>query len=213
MNLICPDACLILYKVRENEVYSTISSSEDSGDVLLADQNGIILSAKDKSMISRPISDFFDYQDGRHVVTNRNQTYYITSAPVDRTNWRLLSIVDYNGVMKPVHDMRITLIVINLLFFLILVPIVLLVSSTISKPVLLLIREAELQALQSQIKPHFLFNTLNSIKWAAIAEGNNKTEEMIVCLIRLLRMSMSREEDIIPRGDRGYRTSGGQLQQ
>jgi two-component system sensor histidine kinase YesM len=48
-------------------------------------------------------------------------------------------------------------------------------------------RKFELKALQNQINPHFLYNTLNSIKWMAIVHGNDGIKRMIVALGRLLR--------------------------
>lgn len=53
-------------------------------------------------------------------------------------------------------------------------------------------KEAELKALQSQINPHFLYNTLDTIFWEAEAAGQNKISEMIVNLSRLFRLSLNR---------------------
>jgi two-component system sensor histidine kinase YesM len=51
-------------------------------------------------------------------------------------------------------------------------------------------REAELEALQLQISPHFLFNTLSSVRWAIRNRNNGKASEMIFALGNLLRMSL-----------------------
>lgn len=58
-------------------------------------------------------------------------------------------------------------------------------------------RKSELDALQSQINPHFLYNTLESITWMIEAHRNNEAVVMISELAKLLRVSLSRGKTII----------------
>ncbi|MED0702865.1 MAG: two-component sensor histidine kinase [Bacillaceae bacterium] len=53
-----------------------------------------------------------------------------------------------------------------------------------------LMRELELKALQSQINPHFLFNTLNVISKLAYIEGAEKTSELTISTSNLLRYNL-----------------------
>ncbi len=53
-----------------------------------------------------------------------------------------------------------------------------------------LLRESELQVLQAQINPHFLFNTLNAISQVAILEDADETGELIKAVARLLRYNL-----------------------
>lgn len=64
---------------------------------------------------------------------------------------------------------------------------------------LVLLNNAQTAALQAQINPHFLYNTLDSIKWLAMEEmnGENKTSKMIQSLADLLRMSLDTENMLI----------------
>ena len=62
-------------------------------------------------------------------------------------------------------------------------------------------RKSELDALQSQINPHFLYNTLESITWMIEAQRNKEAVAMISELAKLLRVSLSRGKTIISIGD------------
>lgn len=62
-------------------------------------------------------------------------------------------------------------------------------------------RRSELRALQNQINPHFLYNTLDSII-ALIDKGEGmKAEKMIVALSRFFRLSISRGHNVITLED------------
>jgi len=58
-------------------------------------------------------------------------------------------------------------------------------------------KNAEINALQMQIDPHFLYNTLESIKAKAIEEGDEITPEMIALLGKLFRWSTKTKEKIV----------------
>lgn len=62
-------------------------------------------------------------------------------------------------------------------------------------------RKSELKALQNQINPHFLYNTLDSIIYMIDKGENQKAEEMIVALSKFFRISISRGKAIIPLKD------------
>lgn len=62
-------------------------------------------------------------------------------------------------------------------------------------------KNAELNALQTQIDPHFLYNTLDSIRAKALAAQDEDTGEMIVLLGKLLRWSSGTTDKFITLED------------
>jgi len=61
--------------------------------------------------------------------------------------------------------------------------------------------DLEYQILQSQINPHFLYNTLNTIKWMATIQGSEGIADMSTALSRLMKNISKGTENLIPLKD------------
>jgi len=61
----------------------------------------------------------------------------------------------------------------------------------------LIAKDAQIKALQAQINPHFLFNTLDVISWKAKFLGAEEISDMITALANLLEYSINREDSIL----------------
>jgi two-component system, LytTR family, sensor kinase len=59
------------------------------------------------------------------------------------------------------------------------------------------LRETELKALQSQVNPHFLFNTLNTIARLALLEEAPRTQEVVYALSDLLRNNLRNIDEMV----------------
>ncbi|MDE7205407.1 MAG: sensor histidine kinase [Lachnospiraceae bacterium] len=58
-------------------------------------------------------------------------------------------------------------------------------------------RESELDVLQAQINPHFLYNTLDALYWKATESGNDEIAEDILSLSQLFRLVLNRGNGIV----------------
>lgn len=62
-------------------------------------------------------------------------------------------------------------------------------------------REAVLKALQAQINPHFLYNTLEAINWMALRRGADDISMMIDSMSKYFRLTLNKGRDIVPVSD------------
>lgn len=58
-------------------------------------------------------------------------------------------------------------------------------------------KQIELNRLHSQIKPHFLYNTLECIHWQALEDGSKKASKMVKALANFYRLCLSSGKDVI----------------
>lgn len=60
------------------------------------------------------------------------------------------------------------------------------------------IEQIRFNALQSQIQPHFLYNTLECIHWQAMVDGNEEISTLVKALAKYYRICLSGGHDVIP---------------
>ncbi len=58
-------------------------------------------------------------------------------------------------------------------------------------------KEAEIRALEAQINPHFLYNTLDAINWMAIEKEEHEISNMLKSLAQILRYSINKSNSIV----------------
>ncbi len=61
--------------------------------------------------------------------------------------------------------------------------------------------QAELRALQSQINPHFLYNTLDMINWMSQKKESENIRSVVQAMSRFYRLTLSKGKDIVPIRD------------
>lgn len=65
----------------------------------------------------------------------------------------------------------------------------------------IILRKTELKALQAQINPHFLYNTLDSIQWMCEQNNSKDAVKMVGALAKLFRISISHGNEFITISD------------
>jgi two-component system sensor histidine kinase YesM len=60
-----------------------------------------------------------------------------------------------------------------------------------------LLKESEIKALQAQINPHFLYNTLDTVNWMAKMNGLKEISSVVVSLGEMMRYSIKNGEDLV----------------
>lgn len=59
-------------------------------------------------------------------------------------------------------------------------------------------RESEYRALKAQINPHFLYNTLDTIRWLSMYGENDKIENVAISLAQLLKANLADHREMVP---------------
>lgn len=177
-----------------------------------------------------------------------NNTFFIQSSYIDKTDWQIVNIVPYNTVSSKINTQRIILIIIVLIFggaslwagFYFFNTINKRLSKVIkgmrevhtdtldnfiendsddelgelinnynymiAKMSVLVddqyklgkaVKNAELKALQSQINPHFLYNTLDMINWMAYKNMNSEISSAVKKLAKFYKLSLNKGKDVI----------------
>lgn len=63
------------------------------------------------------------------------------------------------------------------------------------------LRKVEIESLQANINPHFLYNTLDQLNWMAISNGQNEMSRILELMGKMFRIGLSNGESFITVGE------------
>lgn len=176
---------------KENEDYSFIVGT-----------NGAVISFPDKSFIGKKITsmacDFYERERvySEFVEDNINVKPYTTTYSIadEKLGWDIVEPIDQSALSKEMNKKEIVVVIAS---------IILLAMTIIAlKDVLLKEKEAndekrrsEIRALEAQINPHFIYNTLDTINWMAMDRDEFDISNAISSLATILRYAIAKSDE------------------
>jgi two-component system sensor histidine kinase YesM len=130
------------------------------------------------------MDDFPQIRDSKpfSVQTIEGEQVLITAATAPQTNWQIIRIDSYRQISGQVRGVTVYGYIAGGVYLLFFVAFSILFYMKIIRPAVML----ELQAMQYQITPHFIINTVNSIKIMAMISRQGDIEKMTEAFMRLL---------------------------
>lgn len=236
--------------VKESEFYAFIEKEMQipQKDIFVVNQNGSIITCKDKGIISKNINDVLNCKSiklgatGSFDITYMGKHSLVVYSTL-KNGWRVFSLIAYNQLLEEARKSSKNLSLFYSVSVMISILLIYLTSSLFSKRIKYLSkkiktveggqfdinvrdmgndelgqlirsfkhmteevdrlikeeyeveiakRTAEMDALQSQIKPHFLYNTLNTISALALEQNDLIVDKMVRALSKFYRISLNK---------------------
>jgi len=226
-----------------------IRLTNEEKDFFIVDQNGLIISHKDKDKINKKLNSFVEANS-----KNKLNNYYLQDdklfifQPISDYGWYIVESVSLASAMLPLKKIEMFLIAFGILCTLLTGVVLSVVARKIAEPLSLLTnkmtefnqgnlsiqiqdstykefseisisfneliqrvnfllkeninnerqkRLLELDFLRAQINPHFIYNTLSSIRFYVEMGKNKEAEEMLYHFSKLLRRVLSRADEFV----------------
>jgi sensor histidine kinase YesM len=181
------DQLVIRLGIAKDNIKKYFRTGENTTPVsyYLLDEKESIFLTDDKA----PKTEKFIFRELPEYIKAEDRQYRVFYDPIRTNGWWLATIIPtdyYNQALLGIQLFFLALVL--LLFGAFLVVMVMMMNS--------LVRieneknRSRLVALQTQIKPHFIYNTLDSINWMALDKGNLEVSRAIVHLANFLRKTL-----------------------
>ena len=183
-------------------------------------ENGILLLLKDKEILYHSsnstlsetlyaiVDELPDPDTGNwDSIQAEGKHYYVQCCTLPRSGWYMASILPFDDVFRLSHELRFELLAAVLLISVIAYLLAVAISRMMDRIDQLMnekvlygqqIKNLELKALQAQINPHFLYNSLDLINCTAISHSVPQISRMVKALGQFYRLSLSGGNERIP---------------
>jgi two-component system sensor histidine kinase YesM len=163
-------------------------------NIVISNEDGAIVFDREDSNITRQFDSIYPelvgYVGGGEIQSSRGKVYVITLLG-NKRGWSYVETVQINSLYERINAIMLSIFLVALGCFGIYIMAMFFISRRIINPWVYETRlkeiDSEFRALQSQINPHFLYNTLESINCLAQIKDENEISEMIRGLARMFR--------------------------
>jgi two-component system sensor histidine kinase YesM len=163
-------------------------------NIVISDDEGSIIFDHEESNVARSFDALYPELAGfsgeGEVRSSRGKVYVITLSG-NKWGWTYVETVQVNSLYERINTIMLSILLVALGCFAVYIMAAFFISRRIINPWVYEIRlkemDSEFRALQSQINPHFLYNTLESINCLAQIKDEKEISEMIRGLARMFR--------------------------
>lgn len=239
---------ILTINILESDIFRLMEKETAEKTVLIVNDHGIIMSAKDKSMLNRPLSqyvpDAFPGSGQGRFDSTYNGEKMLAVYNTTKFGWKSVSLIPYNSFLSKANQTAKRILIFALISFGVMALLIYVTARLFTKRVEYLVgiirriereefelvdirplgrdeigqlgnvlrkmsqrlsnlisdvykkeidkKEAEMNVLQAQINPHFLYNTLASISSLAIRNSDQRMNKMVTDLAKFYRISLNK---------------------
>ncbi|OME84960.1 hypothetical protein BK120_10425 [Paenibacillus sp. FSL A5-0031] len=239
---------ILTINILESDIFRLMEKETSEKTILIVNDSGLIMSAKDKNMLNRPLNQFVkekfpSAREGRFD-SSFNGEKMLVVYNTTKFGWKSISLVPYSSFLTKANKTAKRILIIALISFGLMTLFIYATARQFTKRVDYLVgmirriereefdlfdmrplgrdeigqignvlrkmaqrlsnlisdvykkeidkREAEMNVLQAQINPHFLYNTLASISSLAIRNSDQRMNKMVTDLAKFYRISLNK---------------------
>lgn len=192
---------VVIVSIDERLLEEVCSPPTENGMNFMIDGRGYLISCAGSDKIGSPVFKEGDDRKEKEEACERivretgflgNSELSFYSVQDEKTGWEIIRATDQNELVQGLHQQQKILAFIIFLSLLSVLPMMDKYKKSIVKQ-----KNAEIAALEAQINPHFLYNTLDTINWMAIDRDEYEISNMITTLARILRYGISDSNGVV----------------